>query len=78
MPKAAKIVICREGVQVYPADDEERVWHVCDAHGPIAEIQLVSGPVAIEEPPECVIQENPDFLITQIPDHYLMWEDRRS
>jgi len=77
MPKAKKVIVCREGVQVYPADEAEDIWHIFDKNGPIAEIQFTLGPVDIEKEPELVVQDHPDFIVLGVPERYQMWEDRR-
>jgi hypothetical protein len=77
MPKARKVIVCREGIQVYPADIGEDIWHIFDKNGPIAEIQFITGPTDLDEEPELVIQDQPDYLIMGVPEAYQTWEDRR-
>ena len=78
MPKARKVITCREGIQVYPADEAEDVWHVWDKDGPLAEIQFITGPTDVDAEPELVIQDDPDYLILGVPEAYQLWEDRRE
>jgi len=77
VPKAKKVVVCREDVQVYPADQHENIWHIYDENGPIAEIQFITGPTDVEREPDLVIQDQPDFVVFEIPEVYKLWEDRR-
>lgn len=77
MPKAKKVIVCRDGIAVYPADKHENIWHIFDEHGPIAEIQFITGPTAVDEEPELVLQDDPDFVVLGVPEAYQMWEDRR-
>lgn len=77
MPKAKKIVVCREGVQVYPVDDAEGIWHIWDKDGPIAEIQFITGPTDTDEQPELVVQNDPDYIALAIPERYHFWRDER-
>jgi len=77
MPKAKKIIACRDGIQVYPADEHEDIWHIWDKDGPIAEIQFISGPTDTDADPDLVIAGMPDFIVLGVPERYQQWEDLR-
>lgn len=76
--KAEKITVFEDDVFVYPADPHESIWHVWSKHGPIAELQFVTKPTLVDEPPILIIADDPDYVVLDVPEHYKHWLDTRT